>query len=296
MHKFARLALLSVLVCYSTPGRVHAQSAAPEAARASEPRAVAHTSITPAPTSQTYFPGSSWINSGYVSPLEPGNLLTTYAFEQGLTLAKRGPHSVVPYAALTMTTDQEGLDWNNKAVSQVGLRYSRAFRNGVVQAGAGYAYERRFRSNFAAGQPIGFASYWFGWNRALGSGSSRKLWSSLPGTSWATVGNHAPAERNNVIASVYVQQGITLATFAKVSVIPFVEHTVTLDSAGHSWNNRRTHGEGLKLRVPVGSGVLDTAAIYKHERRWRDGQSANGLTASVSLWYGWNPSKIHKEK
>jgi hypothetical protein len=236
------------------------------------------------------------VNSGYVSPLEAGNLLTTYAFDQGITLAKRGPHSVVPYAALTVTMDQEGLDWNNKAVSQVGLRYSRAFRNGVVQAGAGYAYERRFRSNLALGQPIAFASYWFGWNRDLRGASSRRLWSSLPGTSWAAVGNHAPAERNNVITSIYVQQGVTIATFAKISLIPFIEHTVTLDSAGHSWNNRRTLGEGFKVRVPVGGGVLETAAIYKHERRWRSGQSANRLTASVNLWYGWNPSKTHQEK
>jgi hypothetical protein len=55
-------------------------------------------------------------------------------------------------------------------------------------------------------------------------------------------------------------------------------------------------GEGLKLRVPIGSGVLETAAIYKHERRWREGQSADGLAASVNLWYGWTPSKTHKEK
>jgi hypothetical protein len=110
------------------------------------------------------------------------------------------------------------------------------------------------------------------------------------------VGNHAPAERNNVVASVYVQQGITVATFAGFSLIPFVEHTITVDSAGHAWNNRRSHGEGMKLRVPVGSGMFETSAIYKHERRWRDGQSANGLAASLNLWYGWNPSKAHKEK
>ena len=216
-----------LLIGFSTTSPSHAQSAAPEPAPAPEV----------GPPSQTSFPGSAWVNSGYISPLEPGNLVTTYAFEQGITLAKRGPHSVAPYAALTITPDGEGLDWNNKAVSQIGLKYSRAFRNGVVQAGAGYRYERRFRSSPGTGQPIGFASYWFGWNPDLRNGSSR-MWSSLPGTSWAAVGNHAPAERNNVIATVYVQQGVGLASFSRVSVIPIVEHTLTIDSAGHSWNNR----------------------------------------------------------
>ena len=178
----------------------------------------------------------------------------------------------------------------------MGLKYSRVFGRGIVQAGAGYAYERRFRSSLGMGQPIGFASYWFGWNHDLRAGRPRRLWSSLPGRSWAAVGNQPPAERNNVIASVYVQQGVTVASVSRVSLVPLVEHTLTIDSMGHSWNNRRIFGEGVKLRVPVGKGVIEPAAIYKHERRWRDGQSADGLTASVNFWYGWSPSRTHKEK
>ena len=193
--------IVVVFFTVSTVALSHAQGAAPEPTPATKVNVVSNTS----------FPGSAWVNSGYISPLEPGNLLTTSAFEQGITLVKRGPHSVAPYAALTITQDSEGLDWNNKVVSQIGLKYSRVLGSGIVQAGAGYAYERRFRSSLGMGQPIGFASYWFGWNRDLRGGRPRRLWSSLPGTSWAAVGNHAPAERNNVIASVYVQQGVTLA-------------------------------------------------------------------------------------
>jgi hypothetical protein len=275
-----------MLVALSTVSVSSAQSGATEPAPVTEANRV----------SQTSFPGSAWVNSGYVSPLESGNLLTTYAFEQGITLVKRGPHSVMPYSALTIAQDVEGLDWNNKAVSQIGLKYSRAFRNGVLQAGAGYAYERRFHSDVGMGQPIGFASYWFGWNPDRRTASSRTKWSSFPGTSWAAVGNYAPAEGNNLIASIYVQQGVTLARFSGFAIIPIVEHTLTIDSAGHPWNNRRIFGEGLKVRLPVGTGVLETSAIYKHERRWRNGNGADGLTASVNLWYGWNPSKTHKEK
>ena len=272
-----------MIVVFSVVPPAHAQSAAPDPPAANS-------------VSQTSFPGSAWVNSGFVSPLEPGNLLTTYFFEQGITVAARGAHRLAPYAAVSITQDREGLDWNNKAVSQVGLKYSRAFRNGVVQLSAGYAYERRMRSSLTMGQPIGLASYWFGWNRDLPGASSRRVASSFPGTSWAAVGNHAPAEGHNVIATLYVQQGVTLASFSRISIIPFVEHTLTMDAAGHSWNNRRIFGEGFKVQVPVGTGVLETAVIYKHERRWRDRQSGDGLTASVNLWYGWNPSKTHKEK
>lgn len=286
MFRVMRVAVGVLLIGFAAVSLSHAQSAAPEPAPA-KPKDAA---------SPTSFPGSGWVNSGYVSPLEPGNVLTTYAFEQGVTLITRGSHGVATYGALTITQDGEGLDWNNKAVSQVGLKYSRAFRNGVVQAGAGYAYERRFRSGLSMGQPIGFASYWFGWNRDLRSGRARRLWSSLPGSSWAAIGNHAPAERNNVIASVYLQQGVTLASLSRVSVIPIVEYTLAIDSAGHPWNNKRVFGEGLKLRVPVGGGVLEAAVVYKHERRWRNGHSADGLTASVNLWHGWNPPRTHKEK
>jgi hypothetical protein len=280
MPRFALVVFAAVVVCSSTAARGQAQDATPEPSRAAA----------------TSFPGSAWVNSGYVSPLEPGNLLTTYAFEQGVTLWKEGAQTLVPYGALTVTLDEEGLDWNNKALSQVGLRYSRAFGNGVVQAGAGYAYERRFRSSQAVGQPIGFASYWFGWNPPVRGTGAGRLWSSLPGTSWAAVGNHAPAEGNNVIATVYVQQGLTVATIGNTPVIPFLEHTLTVDAAGHPWNNRSVLGEGLKLRVPIGGAVLETAAIYKHERRWHDGSSASGMTASVNLWYGWNPAGSRSEK
>ncbi len=240
---------------------------------------------------QTFFPGSGWVTSGYVSPLEPGNLLTTYAFEQGISLGKWGVHSLVPYAGITIAQDRDGLEWNNKAMSQAGVKYVRALRGGVVQAGGGYAHEHRLLSGRTLGQPIGFASYWFGWNRNIQRGSSRRLWSSLPGTSWATVGNLVPAEGNNITTSVFLQQGITLATVGRISFIPFLEHTVTFDTAGHSWNNRRTHGHGLKVRVGVGRGVLEAATAFKHERRWRGGLSGDGLTTTVNFWYGWNPSK-----
>ena len=241
--------LWQVVVCHRVPfGRQRLDAEfgllAGEALLAAARRSA--TAVDPTPGSAVHFPGSFWMSSGNVSPLEAGNLVTTYAAEQGFTVLKRGPHTVVPYGALTVSTDQQGFDWNNKAVPQVGLRYARAFTRGVVQVGAGYAYERRLRSKTGIGQPIGYASYWFGWTGHLSGRSSRSFWSSLPGTSWASVGNHAPAEGHNVIGSIYIQQGITAARVGKLSLIPFAEHTLTMDSGGQPWNNRRIRGGGSR--------------------------------------------------
>lgn len=274
------------LAIHGAAAAARAQDAGPDSAAARPPAAAAD----PAPGAAVHFPGSFWMSSGYVSPLEAGNLVTTYAAEQGFTVLKRGPHTVVPYGALTVSTDQQGFDWNNKAVPQVGLRYARAFTRGVIQVGAGYAYERRLRSKTGMGQPLGYASYWFGWTGHLSGGSSRSFWSSLPGTSWASVGNQAPAEGHNVIGSIYVQQGITAARVGKLSLIPFVEHTLTMDSGGQPWNNRRIRGGGVKVRILTGAGVIEGAVVHKHEHRWLDGQSGSGLGVTVSFWSGWNPS------
>jgi hypothetical protein len=296
MRKVARLVILSALVCAACAAPVDAQSTTPGASRSDDIGPPDEPEPPRASASVTRFPGSAWVNSGYVSPLEAGNLLTTYAAEQGFTLLTREPHSIIPFAAITIVQDQRRLEWNNRALSHIGLKYRRTFPQGIVQAGGGYAYEHRFRGGTSTGQPVGFASYWFGWNPGLRPSRPRRILSSLPGTSWGTVGNQAPAERHNVIASLYVQQGLTVVTLLDLSVIPFVEGSASADSAGHSWNNRRMHGEGLKLRLPVGTGVLEAAATYTRERRWREGRSAGGPTGSVTFWYGWNPSMTHREK
>jgi hypothetical protein len=207
--------------------------------------------------------------------------------EQGFSLWRGSRHAVVPYAAVRVGIDERGFDWNNKTVAQLGLKYVRWFSNGVAQVGAGYAHERRMASDFAAGQPIAFANYWFGWGAIEPGTRWRRPLLSLPGSSWGAVGNDAPAEGANVIAMLYVEQGVTAATIRDLAIIPFVELTISGDSAGRAWNNLRMFGEGLKLAVPIGRGMFEAAAIYKQERRWRDGSAAQGLAGFAHFRYGW---------
>lgn len=212
----------------------------------------------------------------------------TSSLEQGFTLGSRGRHKLVPHAGIMVSFDGEGFDWNNKQVSHAALEYQLALGSGVIEIAGGYAHERRLRSRFAVGHAFASAGYWAGWVGRRG-GSGHGPLSSFPGHSWARAGNQAPAERGNVIGTVYMQQGITAASFSRASLVPFVEGGLTIDSAGQPWNNRRCSGKGCKLRVPMGAGTLEAAVLYKHEWRGIDGVSAGAPAAAINFWYGWNP-------
>jgi hypothetical protein len=242
---------------------------------------------------RTFFPGSVSVNSGLASPLEAENVVTYYAVEQGFTLFHRGSNRVIPYITLSGSGDRAGFDWNNKVIWQTGVKWARGFQFGVVQFGAGYAHETRFASDISERRATWQGSYWFGWSGAIPSRRSRRLWSGFPGSSWSVVGTPAPTEHDNFIGMWSIEQGVRMAVIAGVGLIPFVEQTLTIDSAGRPWNNRNVYGEGLKIRVPVGRGTLEAAGVYKHERRWIEQRTAAGLTASANLWYGWDPSRSH---
>jgi hypothetical protein len=135
-----------------------------------------------------------------------------------------------------------------------------------------------------------FANYWFGWSGTLSNRRSKLVWSSFPGSSWASVGTQAATERRNVVAIAFVEQGVTLLQLGRVAVVPFAEQTVATDSRRYFWNNRHAVGEGLKVRLPFRGGVIEAAGMFKHERRWLTDEFRSGPTGSVTFWYGWEPS------
>lgn len=285
-----RLARVHVAIAFcvtaAAPRAVLAQSAAAAVASA-QPQAT----LAAARPAATFFPGSLSVNSGFASPLEDENLITSYSLEQGFTLIRRGSNRLVPYLTVLGAGDRAGLDWNNKVVMQGGLKYARGFRSGVVQVGGGYAHESRFISGTSQGRALWFGNYWFGWNASPAGRRTRRLVSAFPGSSWATVGTPAPTEQRNVIGMAYIEQGIAVLKVSRAAVIPFVEHMLALDSAKRPWNNRQTVGEGVRLRVPIGRGTIELTGVYKHERRWIARQSRGAATASVNFWYGWDPSR-----
>jgi hypothetical protein len=250
-------------------------------------------SAQPQEPSRTSFPGSVLINSGLASPLEDENVLTNYSLEQGFTILQRGPNRVIPFLTVSGSRDRAGLDWNNEVLWQAGMKFARGFRSGVVQFGAAYAHENRLSSGISEGRPSWFGNYWFGWSGTLASRRSRALVPGFPGSSWSFVGTPGPTERANFIGMWFVEQGIAVARVASVTIVPFAENMLTIDSAGRPWNNRYHAGGGLKFRIPVGRGTIEAAGTYKHERRWKEARTAGGITASVNLWYGWDPALRH---
>jgi hypothetical protein len=219
----------------------------------------------------TTFPGSAWSVLGNVSPVEKGNLISSSYVEQGINIFTKDFFSVIPYVSLSPTFDTKGYDWNNRLVSNVGLKLAKRFDNGMVSVSGGYANETRFKSGDSDGAPFVRADTWFGWK-----GEDHKY----PGSVWGVVGNISPVEHGNVIGVVHVEQGVVAHRFDNgATLVPFVEATITRDSKKYDWNNRQVLGAGLKLNL-----------LYQNEHR-KSGASAKSVSLAVKFWFGWNPSK-----
>ncbi|MDP3954058.1 MAG: LysM peptidoglycan-binding domain-containing protein [bacterium] len=238
----------------------------------------------------TILPGSAWNAAGNLSPIEKGNFLNYSYLEQGITIWRNGRWSLVPYLSLSSAFDNAGHDWNNKITGQAGIKVVRTFDHGIIQLGTGYAQEHRRISNTKNGQVFGSAGYWFGWDNPTRDPAGRRFFSAFPGSTWGIAGNISPAEKNNKLGMIYLQQGTTFTKIKGLSLIPFGEHSISFDSDGHDWNNRQIMGTGLKISAPIkAGGIVEIGAKYQRERRWQSGLSADGVTGFITFWHGWNP-------
>lgn len=230
----------------------------------------------------TTFPGSAWSVVGNVSPVEKGNLISSSHVEQGITLFNKDSVSAIPYISLSPTFDTKGYDWNNRLLSNVGLKLVKRFDNGMVSTSLGYANETRFKSGSSDSAPFLRADTWFGWR---GEGQQ------YPGSVWGVVGNISPVERGNVIGVVHLEQGLVAHRFdSGLTLIPFVEATLSRDSKKYDWNNRQVLGVGVKLSNPDPSCGCEIALSYQNEHR-SSGTSAKNVSLVMKFWFGWNPSK-----
>ena len=239
------------------------------------------TNVYPQSTSVRPFtlPGSAWNETGNYSPVESSILSDSYV-EQGMTTSKWGSFTVGPYVSMALDFDSKGLDWENRVAVVSALRVSKTFKSGVVAVNAGYGVEDRFKSGMVKQSPVGFATYWFGWQAA---GNKR-----FPGSSWGVLGATSPVERGNFIATVYAEQGVVVRRVLGGRVVPFGQVTLSGDAAGHDWNNRSISGGGLKLMRPVRHGLVETGASYLQERRFTSGLSKGGVNGFVKMWFGWS--------
>lgn len=258
----------------------------------------------PAPPKETvlldppnlYAPGSTW-NSFMTSPLERGNYIDYFHFDQGVVIGRLpGKLAVEPYVAINATRDTKGMPWNNRVQGEAGLKLVRPFSKGVIEFGGAWAIERR---NASAATPvqtrsgiIGFTNGWFGWQQPSRRPASRTFFNAAPGTFQWTVGNISVVERNNLIGTARLEQGVTLAKVKGVSLIPLVGVQATVDRDRNPWNNRWMGEAGMKVAVPWKTGTLDFKAGYQCWNQYRGGptsfgSAACGIGAGVNIWTGW---------
>jgi hypothetical protein len=231
------------------------------------------------------------------TPIEPNNYVNYFHIDQGFILGRFGKIDVEPYVAVNATKDTKGYQWNNRAEGEVGLKLVRPFKQGMVAVGGAYASEYRFSAKGVRSQnrsgPIGFASTWFGWNQPTPHSAERKFFSSLPGSTWANIGNISPFEKGNVIGLGRIEQGVTLTKIGRVSLIPQGFLQVGVDSDKKPWNNRATYGGDFKLAIPWKSGTVDFQAGYECADQYRGVRTPGTPTSmcgpafKVNLWTGW---------
>lgn len=221
-------------------------------------------------------PGNSWGSAGNSSPTEKDNFIKSMYLEQGFTLFHEGTLSLVPYASLNGTLDTQGYEWDNRLIATGGMKFVKNFSNGMVSFGAGYATEYRKGGMQKSAAQIQ-ATYWFGWNQC----------DRFPGSSWGVLGRVSPVERNNLIANAYLQQGARIAKIDCISIVPFVEGTLSYDDQGFDWNNRAIYGGGVKAIIPSKKGATELGVSYQREQRFKSGTSASNVTLFMRFWFGW---------
>ena len=114
---------------------------------------------------------------------------------------------------------------------------------------------------------------------------------AFPGSVWISSGAVGPAERENVLTQVGVEQGITVwERNAAWFLVPFASLRVSADSQGYLWNNKHPSMLGVKLvrRVPGGVVQGGGGVMFERVEGSNDGQHP---TAFVNYWAGWTADR-----
>ncbi len=244
-------------------------------------------------------PGSLW-NTALTTPVERGNWANYFHVDQGVVIGRIGKINLMPYIAVNAVKDTKGYSWNNRVEAEAGLRLVRSFDHGMIMVGGAYAVERRAgvkgSSSTQKSAPIGYYSQWFGWDQPTSRSSEKKFFSGLPGSTWFTIGNISPYERNNVIGLGRIEQGFTLVKIGRVSFIPQGTLQAGGDTDKNRWNNRVVYGGGLKIVIPTKTSSFDVSGGYECAKQYRGagigsvgglGSRACGPTVRVNIWTGW---------
>lgn len=120
------------------------------------------------------YPGYTWGSLSYtpsgIDQVEDNNIMFQGVLNQGIDWMKINDNwTFNTYAQVSVNTDRNGLDYNNKIVPSVGAKLSKGYENGVVDFGVEMFHEQRFGDLYKSTNRTDtgikvYANYWFGWD------------------------------------------------------------------------------------------------------------------------------------
>ncbi len=231
--------------------------------------------------SSVALPGSMNATFGTPGPVEPGNVVASATFEQGVTAWRRGPLFVVGFVDVTVRTDSRGYAWNRTMPYLAGGKVMVAGAGGVFQAVVGIAGDVQQGGTTRVSRAA-HVSYWAGWQRPSAG-------VHFPGSVWATSGFVTASEPDNWITAAHVDQGVAVWRRGGVALVPFAGATVSVDTEQRAWNNRGFVDAGLKASSRIGLATVELGVAHRTTRVWQTGQMTSGPVVLGSVWLGWMP-------
>jgi hypothetical protein len=109
------------------------------------------------------FPGFLSASSGLLTAAERGNWITNITLEQGTTLWRTRAFDTIPYVSAGFSADTHGHQWNNRTLSDAGLKVRRGMFGGVADVRVAYRVDHNRHTHHAATGPVVVTSFWLGW-------------------------------------------------------------------------------------------------------------------------------------
>jgi hypothetical protein len=114
---------------------------------------------------------------------------------------------------------------------------------------------------------------------AAASGQDVPASRAFPGSFWISSGAVGPAEPENLLTQVGVEQGITVWERDAWFLVPFASLRLSADSQGYLWNNKHPSMFGVKLVRRVPGGVVQGGGGLMFERV--EGANDGPISAAV---------------
>jgi hypothetical protein len=115
-----------------------------------------------------FFPGHLSATSGLITAAERGNWITNITFEQGATLWRTTGFDIIPYGSAGFAADTHGHQWNNRTLTDGGLKFRRAVFGGVADVRVAYRVDRNRQTDRVTAGPVVVTSFWLGWQPRYG--------------------------------------------------------------------------------------------------------------------------------